>query len=107
MAKKLSALVGMDEAMFPRYFDVHDLQPGEWNDVNGLQVKPEISAHPVETNVFPVPRPVGGGYKTYAHLADVTTFEVLHKMAAAAPRRPGISRAFAERLERELRTPAE
>ena len=46
-----------------------------------------------------------GGYKTYAHLADVTTFDVLHRMAAAAPGAPGVSRAFAERLERELLAP--
>ena len=52
VAKKLSALMGMDEAMFPRYFEVHDLAAGEWNDVNGLQVRPVMSAHPVETNVF-------------------------------------------------------
>ena len=107
VAKKLSALMDMDEAMFPRYFEVHDLEPGEWNDVNGLQVKPEISAHPVETNVFTFRALWDGGYKTYAHLADVTTFEVLHRMAAAAPGAPGVSRAFAERLERELLAPAD
>ncbi|MGA2381082.1 MAG: MBL fold metallo-hydrolase, partial [Spirochaetia bacterium] len=69
VAKKLSALMGMDEAMFPRYFEVHDLKPGEWNDVDGLQVKPEISAHPVETNVFQFRALWEGGYRTYANLA--------------------------------------
>jgi hemerythrin len=107
VAKKLSALMGMDEAMFQRYFEVHDLRPAEWNDVEGLQVKPEISAHPVETNVFQFRALWEGGYRTYAHLADVTTFEVLRKMAAAAPDAPGVSRAFAERLEKELLAPAD
>lgn len=107
VAKKLSALMGMDEAMFPRYFEVHDLKPGEWNDVDGLQVKPEISAHPVETNVFQFRALWEGGYRTYAHLADVTTLEVLHKMAAAEPGAPGVSRAFADRLGNELLAPAD
>jgi hemerythrin len=48
-----------------------------------------------------------GGYRTYAHLADVTTLEMLHKMAAAAPGDPGVSPAFAERLERALLAPAD
>jgi hypothetical protein len=78
-----------------------NLRRGEWNDVEGLQVKPEISAHPVETNVFHFRTLGEGGYRTYAHLADVTTFEVLHKMAAAPADAPGVSRAFAERLEKE------
>ena len=86
---------------------MHDLRPAEWNDVEGLQVKPEISAHPVETNVFQFRALWEGGYRTYAHLADVTTFEVLRKMAAAAPDAPGVSRAFAERLEQELLAPAD
>jgi hemerythrin len=107
VAKKLSALMGMDEAMFPRYFEVHDLRAGAWNDVNGLQVKPEISAHPVETNVFQFRALWEGGYRTYAHLADVTTLEMLHKMAAAAPGDPGVSPKFAERLERVLLAPAD
>jgi hemerythrin len=97
----------MDEAMFPRYFEVHDLKAGAWNDVNGLQVKPEISAHPVETNIFRFRALWEKGYCTYAHLADVTALEVLHGMAAAEPDAPGVSRAFAEKLERELLAPAD
>ena len=107
VAKKLSALMGIDEALFSRYFEVHDLRPAEWNDVEGLQVKPEISAHPVETNVFQFRALWEGGYRTYAHLADVTTFDVLHRMAAAPADAPGVSRAFAERLERVLLEPAD
>jgi hemerythrin len=107
VAKKLSALMGMDEAMFPRYFDVHDLAPSRWNDVNGLQVRPVISAHPVETNVFTFRALWEGGYRTYAHLSDITTFEVLRKMASAAPDAPGVSPAFAETLMAELLAPAD
>lgn len=107
VVKKLCALMGMDEAMVGRYFEVHDLRPGEWNDVDGLQVKPEISAHPVETNVFQFRALWEGGYRTYAHLADVVAFDTLHRMASAPAEAPGVSKAFAERLERELLAPAD
>ena len=107
VARKLSALMGMDEKMFTRYFDVHDLVAGEWNDVDGLQVKPEISAHPVETNVFQFRALWEGGYRTYAHLADVVSFDALHRMAEAPAGAPGVSAEFARRLERELREPAD
>ena len=50
--KKLAALMRIDEDRFSRYFDVHDLVPGEWNRVGGLEVKPVYSAHPVETTVY-------------------------------------------------------
>ncbi len=107
VAKKLSALMGMDEAMFPRYFEVHDLLPGEWNDVNGLQVKPEMSVHPVETNVFSFRALWDGGYRSYAHLADITTMDVLRRMSAVEPGAPGVSPAFAEHLIAELQEPAD
>ena len=107
VAKKLSALMSMDEAMFPRYFEVHDLTPGRWNDVNGIQVRPIMSAHPVETNVFFFRALWDGGYKTYGHLADITTREVLRKMTSADPDAPGVSAAFAETLMKELSAPVD
>jgi hemerythrin len=107
VAKKLCALMGLDEAMFPRYFEVHDLAAGEWNEVNGLQVRPVISAHPVETNVFSFRALGDGGFKTYTHLADIATFNVLDRMSRAAPDAPGASPAFVENLKAELLAPAD
>ncbi len=107
VAKKLSALMGMDEAMFPRYFDVHDLTAGQWNDVNGLQVRPVMSAHPVETNLFTFRALWDGGYKTYMHLADITTFHLLDRMASAEPSAPGITPTFAEQFKAEVLTPVD
>jgi hemerythrin len=107
VAKKLSALMGTDEAMFPRWFEVHDLAAGEWNDVNGLQVRPVMSVHPVETNIFMFRALWDGGWKTYTHLADIMTFNVLSKMAAAEPGAPGVTPAFAERFRAELLAPAD
>jgi hemerythrin len=107
VAKKLSALMDMDEAMFPRYFEVHDLTAGRWNNVNGLQVKLVISAHPVETKFFIFRALWEGGYRSYAHLADIVSLEVLSKMSSADPSAPGVSKAFAENLIAEMHAPAD
>ncbi len=106
-AKKLSALAGIDEADFPLYFDVHDLSAGEWNDIDGLAVRPAVSAHPVETTVFFFRSPGEGGFRTYSHLSDIATFEVLGRMAAAGPGEPGADPGFVTTLKSQLRAPAD
>lgn len=83
--KKLSALTGMEEADFARYFEIHDLEFEAWNDVDGLEVKPVFSPHPVETSVLFFRALGERGYKTYAHLADISSLEVLHRMTEAGP----------------------
>jgi hemerythrin len=42
------------------------------------------------------------GPAIYAHLADIPTFEVLRSMVTEDPEAPGVSKAYKERLEREL-----
>ena len=49
--KKLAALLGM-EGQFNNFFDVQDLVFDKWNDVEGLEVMPIYSPHPVETNIY-------------------------------------------------------
>ena len=94
VAKKLSALMSMDEELFYQYFDVCDLEADSWNDIDGLEVKPIYSPHPVETNIF-LFRALGeDGYKSYAHWADLTSFEVLESMIEEDPSKPGISKEF-------------
>ncbi len=75
--KKLAALMRIDEDRFSRYFDVHDLAPGEWNRIGALEVKPVYSPHPVETTVFFFRAGNGAARRVYAHLADIASFEVL------------------------------
>ena len=50
--KKLSALLSTDEDVIPSYFDVVNLNFDEWNDIDGLEVRPIMSPHPVETSSF-------------------------------------------------------
>lgn len=79
-AKKLSALAGIAEGDFCRYFEVRDLAEGAWQDLDGLEVLPIHSPHPVETTIMRF-RAFG---KTYAHWADLSPFRVLDSM-----QRPG------------------
>ncbi|PKM75944.1 MAG: cyclic nucleotide-binding protein, partial [Firmicutes bacterium HGW-Firmicutes-15] len=37
--KKLAALTSMDEVLLEKYFEVHDLDIDEWNNVDGIEVK--------------------------------------------------------------------
>ena len=104
---KLRALTGIGAREFRRYFDVRDLEEGRWNDLDGLEVLPTMSPHPVETTIlrFRVMGP--GGYSSYAHLADLSSFAVLDSMVVADPALPGISAEFAARAKASYLEPAD
>ena len=94
VSKKLSTLMSMDEQKFSQYFEVHDLEFDTWNDINGLEVKPLYSPHPVETNIF-IFRTLGkDGYRTYAHWADICALDVLQRMVGDKNGQSGISQDF-------------
>ena len=104
VAKKLGAMLGGTELEFGDFFEVRDLQLDEWNEIDGLEVKPILSPHPVETTCFRFRVFWENGYRTYAHLADIASFEVLQGMLSADDAPEGIS---AERLAQTQRDYAE
>lgn len=71
--KKISALLSLPEADFFDFFEVHDLQEGVWNDIDGLEVKPQLSPHPVETTTFRFRTLGEDRFYSYAHLTDITS----------------------------------
>jgi hemerythrin len=77
VAKKLCALMSVSEDKFHSFFDVQDLELDVWNNIDGLEVMPVLSPHPVETNVFYFRTFWGDSFYTYGHLADVASFRVL------------------------------
>ncbi len=92
--KKLSALMSVDEKQLYDYFEIHDLTSDTWNDLEGLEVYPMFSPHPVENSVF-IFRAFGeNGYRTYAHLADIVGLETLAGMIESDPAKPGVSQEF-------------
>ena len=106
VTKKLSALMSLSESRFSTFFDVHDLEEGAWNNINGLEVRPIMSPHPVETTIFTFRAFGEGGYKTYSHFADIAAMNVLEGMVTDDPDAPGISKKMLEQVKTEYLTPA-
>lgn len=106
VAKKLAALLGMEEESFVDYFEIRDLTFDAWNDVEGLEVMPVFSPHPVETNIFVFRALWGDGYRTYAHLADIASLDVLEGMVTSDRQAPGLDRAAFERVRASYLDPA-
>ncbi len=104
--RKLSALLSLDETGFADCLDVRDLVFDEWNDINGLEVMPLLSPHPVETSLFIFRALWEDGYRQYAHFADVVSREVLDQMVATDTQ-PGISRAFYDKVMAGYATPVD
>ena len=97
--KKLSALLAIGEQQFNTYFNAVDLNLGRWNDLDGLEVKPVLSPHPLETTVFQFRALGADGFRHYSHLADIASDSVLNDMVSGATANTGISPA----LRKEVR----
>jgi hemerythrin len=80
VSKKFATLLGFNDEDFASYFDIHDLNLDEWNNIDGLEVKPILSPHPVETNVFLFRTISSNGYHTYAHYTDIVSLGLLEGM---------------------------
>jgi hemerythrin len=106
VARKYAALTGRSEATFYQYFEPRDLPLGAWTDVDGMEVMPVFSPHPVETTVFLFRAPWEKSYRTYAHLADIASRDVLAKMVTEDPSRSGLSRAQSAAFVQTLLSPA-
>ena len=99
VTKKLSALLSFEEDNISNYFDIVDLEFDKWNDIQGLEVKPLFSPHPVETNLFVFRTLWEDGYMTYAHLADICSLDVLAGMIKQNEKDTGISQAFYDKVK--------
>lgn len=89
--KKLSAVMQLAEHEFSRLFDVRDLELDAWNDIEGLEVKPILSPHPVETTILYFRAMWEGGYRVYGHLADIASAKVMDELLAPADAPYGLS----------------
>ena len=106
VTKKLCGLLSLEERDFSEFFEICDLEPNAWNQIGGLEVKPQYSPHPVENNVFTF-RVLGPqGYRTYTHLADITSFSVLQNMVTEDDDASGITKEYFERTKEIYLTPA-
>lgn len=94
VVKKLTALMGVDEDMFQKTFEIHDLESGVWNYLDGLEVKPVFSPHPVETSILYFRTFWNDGYKSYGHLADIASDRILKDFLIEDQNGNGISEQF-------------
>ena len=98
VAKKLASLLDVDEEQFNDFFDVRDLVFDKWNNVEGLEVMPIFSPHPVETNIFVFRTLWGDGYRTYAHFADIVSLSILKGMVTDRHDLPGLDQSAFDRI---------
>ena len=106
VAKKLSALMSFDADCLSDYFDVRDLEFDAWNHIEGLEVLPIFSPHPVETNVLIFRAQDEDQFKTYAHLADIASLSVLKGMITKSDDDAGISEDFYNKIKMDYQMPA-
>ena len=98
VSKKLSALMAIEEENFFDFFDVTDLTFDVWNDIDGLQVRPLLSPHPVENSIFIFRALWEGGWKSYAHFADLVSLDLLKSMITEDDEAPGVDKSFYTRI---------
>ncbi|MDM8549038.1 bacteriohemerythrin [Desulfobacterales bacterium HSG2] len=104
VSKKLSALMSIEEKNLFDYFEVHDLDFDTWNDINGLEVRPIFSPHPVETSIFIFRTLWEDGYRAYAHFADIVALNVLTGMITEDDSEIGISQEYFDRVKKDYLT---
>ncbi|MBC7906426.1 MAG: bacteriohemerythrin [Rhodospirillaceae bacterium] len=107
VARKMAALLSIEQSAFADYFECHDLVEDVWNDIEGLEVKPLFSPHPVETTTFLFRALWDGGFRTYAHMADICRLEVLKSFICEDETLPGITPALYQRVVRDYATPVD
>jgi len=106
VTKKLCALMSISDDKFSFYFDTYDLNYDTWNDIDGLEVKPFFSPHPVETSILYFRTSWENQQYTYAHLADIAAFDILEGMITENVDEPGLSSSLYEKVKRDYFTPA-
>jgi len=100
--KKLSAVMSVPESRFMRSFEVHDLKLNDWNDVDGMEVMPVIALHPVETTNLFFRAMSEGGYKVYAHFADIASFSMMDQMLLKDPGHTEVSEKLHTFMSKQL-----
>ena len=105
MIHKFSSLLGLslDEAV--GWFHYEWLHPKAWNNVDGLEVYPFPSPHPLDTTLFQLRSKGPKGYKTYGHYADITSLGWLEKMTTPDENGCGITEEFRSSLQEVLLKP--
>jgi hemerythrin len=104
--KKLGALLQADRGMLESFFEIHNLEVDKWNYIEGLEIKPCFSPHPVETTLLLFRTFWDGRFITYSHLADIASFKVLDNMTQGENDTIGITQERVDQVKSIYLTPA-
>ncbi len=99
--KKMCALMSIEEEMFNRFFEIHNLDFDVWNDIEGLEVKPIYSPHPVETSILFFRTLWKDGHKVYGHFADIISLKLLESFIEEDKNKSGVTREFYEKVKKD------
>jgi len=91
---KIAALLEREIDFLDDLVNIHYLEEDKWNDIDGLEVRPTMSPHPLETTIMFFRALWEGGYKSYAHLADIISEKVLTGFVSS----DGVSSDFKDRV---------
>ena len=91
---KFSALLGRELHFIDNFFRIQNLHEDQWNDIEGLDVRPVYSPHPLETTIFFFRTHESGKLGTYGHLADIISRSVMDGFTGG----DGVSAEFTERI---------
>ncbi len=75
---KFQSLVSNDEDILNQMTDIRSIPLDTWTNINGLEIMPKWSAHPVETTIFYVRSKEGNNYKNYGHIVDIVSRKVMN-----------------------------
>ncbi|HIJ22224.1 MAG: MBL fold metallo-hydrolase [Gammaproteobacteria bacterium] len=105
VTKKLCALLTVEPEFFEKCFNINDLILDEWNNIDGLEVRPIFSPHPVETTIMRFRSLWEDGYHTYAHFADIAAFSVIDGMLES-DELPGLKAETIAKIKNDYLEPA-
>ena len=99
ITNKLSALVEChgDGSPLPMHFEAVTID--QWYDLDGMQVLPILSPHPVDTVLFIFRAEGKDGFKTYGHFTDITCLTVAEGMVNDNKNEPGLYQFRLDKLK--------
>jgi len=100
---KFAALLERDMGFLDNLVSVKYLEEDVWNSIDGLEVRPTSSPHPLETTILFFRVPWKRGYKSYGHLADIVSKRVLNSFVSP----DGISENFRDKVLSEYSRPVD
>lgn len=98
---KYASLLGLSVEEAQTHFEYHCLPEEQWTRIDGMEIYPFPSPHPIDTTIFVIRKEGPDGMKTYGHFADITALAWLEKMIVSRGNEgEGISKTFFDQIKK-------